>query len=94
MFNHFKKCETWKKEQKKCCESTKEGQEEQSRADDPSVDMANGLVASLSRIMLDENIVKQRTPCAWNIFNENIKSRLDVTFMVSVSAYCALIEFG
>ena len=36
---------------------------------------------------LDGNIVKQRTPCAWNIFNENIKSRRKVAFMVPVSAY-------
>ena len=42
---------------KKCCESTEKGQEEQSRADDPNVDMANGLVASLSPIILDENCV-------------------------------------
>ena len=45
------------KQNKKCCESTEEGQEEQSRADDPNVDMANGLVASLSPIILDENFV-------------------------------------
>ena len=45
------------KQNKKCCESTEEGQEEQSRADDPNVDMANGLVASLSSIILDENCV-------------------------------------
>ena len=34
------------KQNKKCCESTEEGQEEQSRADDPNVDMANDLVPS------------------------------------------------
>ena len=53
-------CETSKeknKQNKKCCKSTDEGQEEQSRADDPNVDMANGLVASLSPIILDENFV-------------------------------------
>ena len=36
----MKICDSWKKEKqnKKCCESTEEGQEEQSRADDPNVD--------------------------------------------------------
>ena len=56
---------------KKCCESTEEGQEEQSRADHPNVDMANGLVASLSRIMLDENIVKQCFCIAAIVYIEN-----------------------
>ena len=59
------------KQNKKCCESTEEGQEEQSRADDPNVDMANGLVASLSRIMLDENIVKQCFCIAAIVYIEN-----------------------
>ena len=59
------------KQNKKCCESTEEGQEEQSRADDPNVDMANGLVASLSRIMLDENIVKQCLCIAAIVYIEN-----------------------
>ena len=45
------------KQNKKCCESTEEGQEEQSRADDPNADMANGLVASLSPIILDASCV-------------------------------------
>ena len=56
---------------KKCYESTEEGQEEQSQADDPNVDMANGLVASLSRIMLDENIVKQCFCIAAIVYIEN-----------------------
>ena len=59
------------KQNKKCCKSTEEGQEEQSRADDPNVDMANGLVASLSRIMLDENIVKQCFCIAAIVYIEN-----------------------